>query len=209
MGDNSNRTLLSKSPLRLHYPTLKTSPRLLPSTYLASFEMFPIEHTKNIPLFQSATEYQTLTNNPSFGKKSGIISESKSMNTSSWKEPESESLGSGVQLANQLYSLSSNKNFPARRFSLHTKSARFGALHEGKLERMNVNTSNVFICDTTYALIVRNISSKSVCRNLPMIKKAKRHKGYTGFHKKCVNEIPLKPLTSQRVIGKNAGIRLF
>lgn len=191
------------------------APRLHSSAILCSYEIVPIETTKNIPLFQPTTEYRKHFSLHALREKSAISPDSIRYKPYINRELDSTPIKNLFQRSYKLQSPSSNKAFPARRLYFHSKSPRIVSNSESKLERVRNNSPIPvlerlpIVADSSSSLPERTHTSKSSRKSLPLLKKARFHKGYTGLRSRQNSNVRLKPWIEREEGGKGMSIECY
>lgn len=193
--------------------------RLHSSAILSSYEIYPIDTTKNIPLFQPATEYRKNFSLQTLREKSGISPDSIRYKPYINRELETSPIKSLFRLSTKLHSPSSNKAFPARRLYFHSKSPRQVLSRESKLEKVCVSSTHlstpmlsrlpIVTYDSSSSLLERNNTSRSAGRSLPLLKKARYHKGYTGLKSRQNSNLRLKPWVEREEVSKGMSMEWY
>jgi hypothetical protein len=200
----------SKQTVNNSHQSPPEAPRLHSSAILSSYEIYPIETTKNIPLFQPTTEYRKHFSLHALREKSAISPDSIRYKPYINRDLESTPIKNLFQLSSKLHSPSCNKAFPARRLYFHSKSPHIVSNSESKLERVAAYSNNLSVlerlpivtCDSSSSLPERTNTSKSSRKSLPLLKKARFHKGYTGLRSRANLNLRLKPWIEREEVSK-------
>ena len=185
--------------------------RLHSSPILSSYEIYPMETTKNIPLFQPPIECRKNFSLQALREKLAISPDSIRHKPYINRDLESTPIKSLFQLS-KLHSPKSNKAFPARRLYFHTKSPRQMVCSESKLERVAISSTLPIVIvtsDSSSSLAERSNSSKSARKSLPLLKRARFHKGYTGLRSRPNSNLRLKPLVEREDVSKGMSMEWY